>query len=88
MTVSDHAAPFLDSAWAKLHRAKHHEHCLRNLLDDYNKAQQLAVGKHIETSTGRVVFKLEGPLSEPSTDIPMIIGDTLFNYRSALDHLM
>ena len=88
MTVSDHAAPFLDSAWAKLQRAKHHEHCLGDLLDDYNRAQQLAVGRHIEPSTGRVVFKLENPLGEPPSNIAMIIGDTLFNYRSALDHLM
>ena len=81
--------PFhLDSAWAKLKRANDHKSTLLEAIDAYSGSQQGAVGRHIECMTDNLIFKLDRPLEKLPVDIAMMIGDALFNYRSALDHLM
>ena len=80
--------PYLYSARSKLERGNQHRACLRKAIDSYSCQQQGNVGRYTQSSTGNDIFKLDRSLEEPPPNMAVTIGDALFNYRSALDHLM
>ena len=76
----------LESAWLKVDRANQHVELLREELEQFSRAQCKYVRVHRESFN--VVYRLEGPPEEPPAHLSPIIGEALFGYRSALDHLM
>lgn len=80
--------PLLESAWAKLKRGHAHRSRLNRAIDNFSRSQLRFVVTYIKRDTGETVYQLETPLEEPPARVLPIIGDALFNYRAALDHLM
>jgi len=80
--------PFLQSAWLKVERANRHLRALNESIAQYSQSQFNRVGVYFHRETGEKIFRLDRPLDEPPPQFSPIIGDVLFGYRSALDHLM
>ena len=80
-----------DASWAlKLDRAKKHLTDFKAAAEEYSTSHRYAVRKKIEGygKRERVVHRLD--IDQPPTDLmlPLILGDFLFNVRSALDHVV
>ena len=80
--------PLLESAWAKMKRANGHLGTFKTLADGFGEAKLKNVGTYLDAVTGDKVYQLDIPLQQPPPSFSPIIGDALFDYRSALDHLM
>ena len=77
----------LTSVVLKWTRANEHLKAVQGAVDTYTKANPCTVVAQIEPDTGEKFWRVEGePLAPPQLLNPFI-GDTLYNYRSALDHL-
>lgn len=80
--------PHLISAWAKLRRGHTHRSRLNRAIDNFSRSQLRLVKDYLKPDTGERIYQLEAPLEKPPVHVLPIIGDALFNYRAALDHLM
>jgi hypothetical protein len=80
--------PLLESAWIKLQRADSHLERLKAQVEAFLERQRHVVLPHLDRKSGEIVFWVHRPLEEPPSEMYPVIGDALFNYRSALDHLM
>lgn len=75
-----------ESAWLKVDRANQHVELLGEELEQFSRAQRKQV--RVQRESRHVVYRIQGPLEDPPTHLSPIIGEALFGYRSALDHLM
>lgn len=78
----------LNSSWAKLRQGHLHRSRLNRAIDNFSRSQLRLIRDYIKPDTGERVYQLEAPLDDPPARVLPIIGDALFNYRAALDHLM
>lgn len=80
--------PLLESTWMKVNRANIHLEHLNAQIDTFSERQFQSIGVYLDRQTGEEIYRLDRPTEEPPAYFSPIIGDALFNYRSALDHLM
>lgn len=71
----------------KLDRAEQHLIELKDALDRYVEKHPYEVRRHVEGKKKREVFRLHFT-EQPDPTIGPIVGDVIYNLRSALDHLM
>jgi hypothetical protein len=77
--------PALEGVRLKLIRAQHHLDDVLAVIDRLVRKQgNVVFEEDLETNQGAIRLKL--PL--PDTDLPALIGDFLYNVRSALDHFV
>ena len=75
----------LDGVRVKIARASEHLGELRRRLDDFAQSKPYSVVVEIDPQSGDQLFKVDREPDRPP-DLP-VIGDILYNLRSALDHL-
>jgi hypothetical protein len=75
----------LDDIRVKIARAGEHLHELGRRLDDFAKSKPYSIVVETDPQTGDQLFKIDREPERPP-DLP-VIGDVLYNLRSALDHL-
>jgi hypothetical protein len=75
----------LDDIRVKIARAGEHLGELRRRLDDFAQSKPYSVVVQIDPQSGDQLFKVDREPDRPP-DLP-VIGDILYNLRSALDHL-
>lgn len=80
--------PLLESSWAKVNRANTHFNDLKTKINTFTERQFHSIGVYSDKHTGEKVYRLDRTVEEPPAELSLYIGDSLFNYRSALDHLM
>lgn len=78
----------LESAWMKVDRANAHFIGLKTEIEAFGNRQLDRVGVYQDRQTGEEVYRLDRPTENPPQKLNAVIGDALFGYRSALDHLM
>lgn len=77
----------LSGAVLKWLRGREHLKAVEDSIQVYGKANPCTIVSEVEPDTGEKLWRVEGePLAPPQLLNPFI-GDTLYNYRSALDHL-
>jgi hypothetical protein len=77
----------LTSVVLKWTRANEHLKAVGGSIKTYTKANPCTVVSQIEPDTGEKFWREEGEPLAPLQLLNPFIGDTLYNYRSALDHL-
>ncbi len=70
----------------KIERAKQHILDLNTVLNDFLKTDFYTLGVEKDPQSGDYVLKFRIPQSLPE-QIPLIVGDTLHNLRSAVDYV-
>lgn len=77
----------LTSVVLKWTRAREHLKAVGESIKTYTKANPYTVVSQIELDTGEKLWRVDGEPVAPPQLLNPFIGDTLYNYRSALDHL-
>ncbi len=80
-------SPSLDSPRRKIQRAEHHRQTYSAALDAFRRENPCPVIKDLDADTGEPIWVAEHDPTSPPVTMHPIIGDTLYNLRSALDHL-
>jgi hypothetical protein len=75
----------LDGIRIKIARANEHLSELRRRLDDFGRSKPYSIVVETDPETGDQLFKMDREPERPP-DLA-VIGDVLYNLRSALDHL-
>ena len=78
--------PRLDSAEAKVSRAKEHLASVNAQVRDYLAAKPYQIAMKRDPDTKRMIYFMSAVRPTPAR-IPAAIGDAIHNLRSALDHL-
>ena len=75
----------LNSVWVKIARGEMHYGELRAEIDGFRRGKPYSVISELDPNTGYQIWKVD---KEP-TPLPEFpsLGDALYNFRSALDHL-
>lgn len=81
------AHPSFDSCHLKLERAKHHLESLNDEIDAFLKAHHCSLVENFDPDTGEKIWVVSD-ITQPPVTLSTIVGDTLHNLRSALDHLV
>jgi hypothetical protein len=76
----------LDSAWAKVDRAKEHLAELKSLVDEFHTLHRKVIIFDYDSNAGKYFANVTFP-DEPPLKFSVIVGDIAHNLRSALDHL-
>lgn len=76
----------LDSAFAKLRRAKLHCNSYRRRASTFLKRNRYEFAPYIDLDGARHIYKAVNPAPVPE-DLIAIVGDCVHNLRSVLDHL-
>jgi len=79
--------PPTSSAHAKLTRASHLQEALARDLEVLGAAQSYTIVKDTDSATGYCRFRFSSVPVMPN-DLDLRIGEVLYNYRCALDHLV
>lgn len=75
----------LDGSWIKIARGRKHLNESSLLIQSFRDSRPYTFRSEFETQTGDQVWKVDNdPLHPPSWPV---VGDILYNFRSALDHL-
>ncbi|MCA1701946.1 MAG: hypothetical protein LC808_01200 [Actinobacteria bacterium] len=74
------------SYWLKVDRATQHFKEIKSLIAPYDVSRPYMVTHNVERKTKDQVYRAY-PVEEPDQWIAVVLGDFLFNLRSALDHL-
>lgn len=75
------------SYWAKFERGKKHLADLQRAIPALGQLQPYSIFEDLETEPGACIFRLR--YNDPiPTDIGLMIGDCLHNFRAALDHVI
>ena len=77
----------LDGVWLKVRRGRKHMHEAKRLINGFRKRQPYTVQIEIDPQSGDKTWKVDGTPKEPSMVLSAIVGDAIYNFRSALDHL-
>lgn len=75
----------LDGFVLKLNRAEHHLESLRSAVEGFVKSEFYETVAEFDYK-GRLVARLKN-VKEPPPELSVLIGDCVYNLRSALDHL-
>jgi hypothetical protein len=82
--MADHP---LAGVYLKLQRAHEHFTALYVALENFRDSQREAVSFELDPDTGDKVWTVSEVVGQPPPAISLIVGDTVHNARSALDHL-
>jgi len=75
----------LDGVWIKIARAREHMEESSELIESFRNSRPYTFSSEFDAQTGDQVWKVDSdPFQPPSWPV---IGDILYNFRSALDHL-
>lgn len=77
----------LDGVNLKLNRASHHRVHIENFIQGFRESDPYAVGEKFNANAGQKVWYVDGDPVQPSLTVSPIIGDFLYDLRSALDNL-
>jgi len=77
----------LESVNLKLGRAREHRKAIDKELGDLRKHQAYPVLPEIDPETREQIWRMDGEPPPPPDRIAVLIGDCLYNFRCALDHL-
>ncbi len=77
----------LKGVWSKIDRACEHLESYEDVLPDFRKSQPYSWASETDLDTGDKVWRVRGQPTAPPFHWNVIIGDCLYNFRSALDHL-
>lgn len=74
----------------KLKIARAHEHlkALEREIQAFARSRPCAVVSDFDPKTGEKFWRVQGDPAPPPVTLSPIIGDALYNFRSALDHLV
>jgi hypothetical protein len=74
----------------KLKIARAHEHlkALEREIQAFARSKPCAVVSDFDPKTGEKFWRVQGDPAPPPVTLSPIIGDALYNFRSALDHLV
>jgi hypothetical protein len=72
----------------KLHRAEKHLSDLKAVVADAGRRREYPVREAFDTDSQEWVYTLDLAAAHPPELFPIVLGDFLFNVRSALDHLV
>jgi hypothetical protein len=77
----------LDSAWLKIDRAREHKEAAEKAVDDWLETDAYTISREVDPETGDTVrgAQIQAP---PPNRISLLIGDSVQNLRSALDHVV
>ena len=73
--------------WSKIDRACEHLETYEDALPDFRKGQPCSWASETDLDTDDKVWRVMGQPKTPPYHWNVIIGDCLYNFRSALDHL-
>jgi hypothetical protein len=68
-------------------RAREHLKTVEDSIESFGKANPCTIVPQINPNTHEKMWRVEGKPLDPPQLLNPFIGDTLYNYRSALDHL-
>lgn len=77
----------LQGVWLKIDRACEHLEAFEDALPDFRRLQPCDVACEHDVDTGDKVWRVRGKPLQPPFEWNAIVGDALYNFRSALDHL-
>jgi len=77
----------LESVRQKISRAREHQWTVFAMLEEYSQSQPCTVVEDVSTNSGRRLWRVSGDPAAPDPKMAVVIGETLYQYRSALDHL-
>ena len=77
----------LNSCHAKLSRARLHKEALEEEIRIFGRSNAQNVASEIDNQTGEKFWSIKGPITNPPDSLSLVLGDALYNYRAALDHL-
>src|SRR5881398_727199 len=77
----------LDSVRLKIARAREHYESYKDYLGEFLRSQPYAFRSELDPQSGEKVWRVHGKPKEPPPRLSLIAGDSLQNFRSALDHL-
>jgi hypothetical protein len=77
----------LDGVFAKVERAQHHLKEIDDELRVFRGSDPYPVRIKIDPHSGNKVWYAGSPVAKPPPQLSPLIGDALYNLRSALDHL-
>ena len=85
---SAHLSPMLQYSFqAKLLWARQHLDGLRQDIFAFHQQEPCAVVHGFDRETGKHIWRVDGPPKLPQKSISLRLGDLLYNWRGALDHL-
>lgn len=74
------------NARSKVERAYHHIHVLESIIQDFSSTPFFEVVLSFEEGNGWM--PVVRPLRPTPDDMPLIVGDAVHNFRSALEHMV
>jgi hypothetical protein len=77
----------LQGTWLKIDRACEHLEAFEDALPDFRKRDPCHWADETDPNTGDKIWRVQGRPLDPPVEWNVIIGDALYNFRSALDHL-
>lgn len=77
----------LEGIRLKVMRGYEHMQEVSQLIESFREEQPYSVRVDMDPETGDRVFKVDGIVREVPPRFSAIIGDAVYNFRSALDHL-
>lgn len=77
----------LASVNLKLARAREHRYSIDAAIGDFRKSQLYPVRAEIDPDSREQVWRMDGEPQPPPERIAVLIGDCLYDFRCALDHL-
>ena len=83
--------PSLDGVRLKLARAREHQSTAQATAEAFRdrfRAEPYPVVSEIDPQTGEKRWRIDRDLPAPPPELAIIVGDALYNFRSALDHLV
>lgn len=75
----------LDSAWLKINRGREHVEAAQDAVDGWLGTDAYTISREVDPQTGDTVRRAQVQ-ADPPRRISLLIGDAVYNLRSALDH--
>ena len=77
----------LEGVWLKVQRGQEHIEAYEDLVDVLRKAQPYEFFPECDLDTHDKIWRVRGEPKTPTSRVSVIVGDSIQNMRSALDHL-
>lgn len=78
---------YLSGVHLKLSRARERRRETIKAIERFAETRPYAIAADIDAKTGEQVWRVRGAPAQPNPEIGPIIGECLYDFRSALDHL-
>ena len=77
----------LDGVWLKVRRGRRHMNEANRLIKLFRKSKPYSIREDFDRQTGDKLYIVNDDIKPVPPRLSAIVGDALFNFRSALDHL-